>query len=142
MDTIELPQTVIWPRETPFCKFCGTLMLHPDCGDMNCDKCGFSCRVEGEFCWNFHPLLVFPIQTSEQILRLLSIRSWQPCDSYTQHAQACSDVACRLSRGAGSCEGRTRCCCGEWSCARHSVRGVSQVQGRYHGILYNAAPQC
>lgn len=21
-------------------------MLHPDCGDMNCDKCGFSCRVE------------------------------------------------------------------------------------------------
>ena len=39
----------VWSPTTPFCKFCGTLMVHPDLGSIVCDKCGFSCKVEGQY---------------------------------------------------------------------------------------------
>lgn len=37
----------VWSAETPFCPRCGTLLVFPDVGDVVCDKCDYSCRMQG-----------------------------------------------------------------------------------------------
>jgi transcription elongation factor Elf1 len=33
---------------TPFCPRCGTLLVLPDVGSVHCDKCDYSCEMQGE----------------------------------------------------------------------------------------------
>lgn len=37
----------VWSPATPFCPRCGTLLVFPDVGDVVCDACAYSCRMQG-----------------------------------------------------------------------------------------------
>jgi hypothetical protein len=41
------PVGSIWSPDAQFCPRCGTLLVLPDLGDVRCDKCSYTCAIDG-----------------------------------------------------------------------------------------------